>query len=59
MNDIYHEVQLRMETIGKGGGLLLGPAHSIQADTSIENILAFYDAAKKYGKYEKRPSHKF
>ena len=34
-----------------GGGFIMGPAHNVQADTSIENILAFYKAAKKYGQY--------
>ncbi|MCL1829813.1 MAG: hypothetical protein FWG21_00105 [Oscillospiraceae bacterium] len=51
-DDIYDEVSLRMQTIGKDGGLLMGPAHNIQADTSIENILAFYEAAKELGKYD-------
>jgi len=49
--DIRAEVKLRMETIGKGGGLLLGPAHNVQSDTSLENILAFYEAAREFGKY--------
>jgi uroporphyrinogen-III decarboxylase len=49
--DIRTEVKLRMETIGKGGGLILGPAHNVQADTSVENILAFYEAVKDLGKY--------
>ncbi len=49
--DIFDEVKLRMDTIGKGGGLLIGPAHNVQADTSIENILSLFDAVKKYGNY--------
>ena len=49
--DIRNEVALRMETIGKGGGYIMGPAHNVQADTSVENILAFYEAAHEFGIY--------
>ena len=51
VQDIRDEVKLRMDTIGKGGGLILGPAHNVQADTSVENVLAFYEAAKELGRY--------
>jgi uroporphyrinogen decarboxylase len=54
VQDIRDEVALRMETIGKGGGYLMGPAHNVQADTSLENILAFYEAARELGVYECR-----
>ena len=47
VEDVRNEVKLRVETIGKGGGLILCPAHNVQADTSVENILAFYEAAKE------------
>lgn len=33
--------------LGAGGGYILSPAHHLQSDTSLENILAFYDAAKE------------
>ncbi|MDR1796478.1 MAG: uroporphyrinogen decarboxylase family protein [Clostridiales Family XIII bacterium] len=49
--DIRDEVALRMRTIGKGGGYLMSPAHNIQADTSLANILAFFRAAKELGIY--------
>lgn len=49
--DIRNEVKLRMKTIGKNGGLILSPAHTIQCDTSVENIFAFYEAAKELGRY--------
>ena len=45
------EVKLRVRTAGKGGGLILAPAHAIQAQVPLENILAFYNAAKLYGRY--------
>lgn len=49
--DIRDEVKLRVQTIGKGGGLILAPAHNVQADTSVDNILAFYKAARELGRY--------
>ena len=50
--DIRKEVALRMDTIGKGGGYLMGPAHNVQADTSVENVLALYEAARELGVYK-------
>ncbi len=44
--DVVNEVKLRMRTTGKGGGLMLAPAHNIQPEVPLENILAFYRAAK-------------
>ena len=49
--DVEEEIKLRIGTVGPGGGLILAPSHNIQPDVPLENILAFYDAAKKYGKY--------
>jgi len=49
--DVESEVKLRIETVGSGGGLILAPSHNIQPDTSLENIMAFYRASKKYGNY--------
>ncbi len=41
---IKDEVKRRVEILGKGGGYILAPAHNIQDDTSIENVLAFFEA---------------
>lgn len=46
--DVRQEVELRIKTVGRDGGLILGPAHYIQADVPLENIYAFYKAAKEY-----------
>jgi len=43
--DVEREARERIEIVGKGGGLILGPAHNIQPDTPIENILALYRTA--------------
>ncbi len=41
---IKDEVKRRVEILGKGGGYILAPAHNIQDDTPIENIMAFFEA---------------
>jgi uroporphyrinogen decarboxylase len=43
-DDVRNEVQERMETLAPGGGFIFCTAHNIQADTSVENILALLDA---------------
>lgn len=45
--DVRDEVKRLKKVCGKGGGYILSPAHNIQSDTCIENILAFYDEAGK------------
>jgi len=43
------EVRLRVETVGRNGGLIVAPAHNIQPDTPLENILALYKELRCYG----------
>jgi uroporphyrinogen decarboxylase len=51
MEDVVNETILRLKTVAPGGGLILGPAHNVQPQVPIENIMAFYDTVKKYGAY--------
>lgn len=46
-SEIREEVIYRKKTLGKNGGYIIGPAHNIQDDTPIENIIAFFEAAKE------------
>lgn len=39
------EVRHRIDMVGKGGGYILSPAHCIQPDTPLENVLALYSEA--------------
>ena len=43
--DVRREVRERIEVVGKGGGYICSPAHCIQPDTPIENVLALYSEA--------------
>ncbi len=45
--DIMEYVREKKAILGKNGGYLIAPAHNIQPGTPIENILAFYKAAKE------------
>ncbi len=44
--EVRSEVRTRMETLGKGGGLILGPTHHVQLDTPLENFWAMVNAIK-------------
>ena len=37
--DVFRAVKERIETVGKGGGLILAPTHTIEEDVPWENLL--------------------
>jgi uroporphyrinogen decarboxylase len=43
--EIKQEAARVVDILGKGGGYILAPAHHIQADTPLENILALYSVS--------------
>ena len=43
-DDVRREVELRKHLF-PDGGIIVGPTHTIQPDTPVENILALYEAA--------------
>jgi len=49
--DVTHEVIERLRTVAPGGGLILCSAHRVQPGTTLANIRAYYQAARKYGRY--------
>jgi len=46
VEDCRREAIHRVKVIGKGGGYIFSPAHCIQPDTPLDNILAIYEVAK-------------
>jgi uroporphyrinogen decarboxylase len=44
---IKNEIKKICRILGKGGGYILAPAHNIQPDTPLENILAVFEAVKE------------
>ena len=45
--DVREEIALRLRTIGAGGGLILGPTHHVQLDTSLENFWAMIETIRE------------
>lgn len=41
--DVVREVQQRLDTIGRDGGLILAPTHNVQLDTPLPNFWALVD----------------
>ena len=45
--EVKQEVKLRIDTVGRGGGLLIGPSHVIEPEVPWENVLAMVDEWKR------------
>jgi uroporphyrinogen decarboxylase len=43
-DDVKNEVLQRLQTLGKGGGLILGPTHHVQLDTPMPNFWAMINS---------------
>ena len=52
--DVRDEVKDRVSKLARDGGYIFCTAHNIQADTSIENITALFEAYKQFGAGETR-----
>lgn len=44
---VKEEVINRIKTIGRGGGLIIGPTHNLQLDTPLENFWAMVDTIRE------------
>jgi len=49
--DVRAEVRERIETVGKGGGLIISSAYDLDTGVRWENILAFFEAVEEFGAY--------
>ena len=45
--DVNKEVMTRLKSIGRGGGLIIGPTHNLQLDTPLENLWALVDTVRQ------------
>lgn len=50
--DVMNEVKRCFKATEGGRGYIIAPAHNMQPDTPIENVYAFFEAAKKFGVIE-------
>jgi uroporphyrinogen decarboxylase len=46
-DDVKKEVSERVATLGKNGGLIIGPTHHVQLDTPIDNFIAMVKAVEE------------
>jgi uroporphyrinogen decarboxylase len=51
VKDVVENVRRTLETMMPGGGYALAPTHMLQSNSPTENVVAMYDAARKYGTY--------
>jgi uroporphyrinogen decarboxylase len=49
--DVWRTVREAIEVAAPGGGFILGTSDSIREGTPIENLLAYFQAAQRYGAY--------
>jgi len=47
--DIEQAVKSIAQTVGSDGGYIFCTSHNIQADTSLDNVLALLNAYRQYG----------
>lgn len=47
-DDVYKQVQERLDLLGKGGGYVFNTIHNIVANVPPENLMAMYKAVKDY-----------
>lgn len=45
-DDVRREVLERLKTVGRGGGLIIGPTHHLQLDVPLENFWAMVEMVK-------------
>ena len=50
VEDVVNETKRAIDILGQGGGYVLAPAHNIQSDVPMENLLAMCDTGANYGK---------
>jgi len=51
VEDVVKNVRETLETMMPGGGYALAPTHSLQSNSPTANVVAMYEAAKKFGTY--------
>jgi uroporphyrinogen decarboxylase len=51
VDDAVEDVRRTLNIMKPGGGYVLAPTHQLQSNTPTENVVAMYDAGRKYGAY--------
>ncbi|MCS6949702.1 MAG: uroporphyrinogen decarboxylase family protein [Armatimonadota bacterium] len=56
LEEIRRAVRHAMQVAAPGGGFFIGSSSEVNPATPLENVLAFYEACREYGKYPLPPS---
>jgi len=51
VDDVIRNVRETLEIMMPGGGYALAPTHALQDNSPTENVVAMYEAARRYGVY--------
>jgi uroporphyrinogen-III decarboxylase len=51
VQDVVRNVRETLQTMMPGGGYAFAPTHMLQDNSPTENVVAMYEAAKRYGAY--------
>jgi len=46
--EVYRETTRIIDILGRNGGYMVSPAHQVQGDTPVENVIAVFGAARHY-----------
>ena len=46
--EVHAQTTRTIDVLGQRGGYIVGPTHQVQGDTSPENVVAIFDAARQY-----------
>lgn len=49
--EVREEVRERIQSVGKGGGLIISPAYDLEPEFKYENVVAFFEAVEEFGAY--------
>jgi hypothetical protein len=49
--EVQDEVRLHIKHLAPSGGYVLASVHNIRAEVPPENVIAMFEAAKRYGKH--------
>jgi uroporphyrinogen decarboxylase len=50
-DEVRQEIARRIHDLGPAGGYIVAPCHNINVDIPVENVLAMFEAAQRYGRY--------
>ncbi|MEX0322645.1 MAG: uroporphyrinogen decarboxylase family protein [Puniceicoccaceae bacterium] len=53
VEEVIADVRNKLDVLMPGGGYALAPTHQLQDNTRTENVIAMYDTAKEYGRYDR------